>query len=331
MGIKITSDNIDFKEYLNAIELAIKKNFGTISNTSLEYIALNHLLRSNDHMRSILALLSCEAISGNYHPAIPVAVGYEMAHSTALIHDDIIDGAIFKKGSKTVIEEYGLPITLLLTDWLMFSVFGQFSKYCSSNISKRQLHKLLKIAEITGKASIQGEFQDQKLANFKKISLKNYLKMIKLKTGSLIAAATASGGIVSGAKLDQINALFKFGEYLGMSYQVLDDLLDVIDSNENKKSTFTDIRNGKLNAVLVHALINTNRKNANFINSLISKEITIIEREQLKKIFEKTGSIRFANELSLDLSEKSRACLMILKNSADITKLLAFSYIAVNQ
>src|SRR5208282_2960205 len=214
------------ESYVGRIDSRISARVGTGSH-SLE-IAVAEALSGGKRVRAVLALLWCELVSGEFDAAIPVATAYEFAHAAALVQDDIVDGSESRRGDESIVKKYGLRSAILASNLLLAYVPREISEYGEGEPNGGR--KLAKLFELLGDAyasSVLGEFLDLEMAEKVDASEGDYEHMIGLKTGALIGASSASG-VVVGGKADSgrmVDLAYRFGESLGMAYQVQDDLL----------------------------------------------------------------------------------------------------------
>ena len=323
------------EEFLKSVQ-----NYIDIINSKLEEVTLNHpaflelplryvIKAGGKRLRPLLALLSCAAICGDPKPAIPIATAYEFAHTAALIQDDIIDKGVRRRGKLSAWALWGSEKAMLISDILIFEIFHRLAEYEKSNLPRERLYLLLKLIGDSARQTVQGEFLELELTGKEKITEEDYLTIIRLKTGALLAASAAAGAIVGGGSTGEVSAIYGFAEKLGMAYQVHDDLLDVSGNPERLgKSIFVDVRNKKRNLLVIHVLNNGSREEARFIRSLLGKKkLEEWEFEKAREIFERTGSIKAAKELSLRLAEEGRRHLEVLRPSQAREQLVNLSHI----
>lgn len=169
----------------------------------------------------VLLLLICSKLgdfNNNKKNIIRMASIVEIIHTASLIHDDIIDKAETRRGNITLNKEFGDEFALLVGDYLFSIVLREVSEF-----ENELIHSYL---ATTLKELCIGELiQEDGLYNLNTRRL-DYLRKIKRKTAILIAFATVSGSIISGAKKEDVDSSYRFGYYLGMSYQIIDDYLD---------------------------------------------------------------------------------------------------------
>lgn len=270
-------------------------------------------------VRAILALLWCEALCGDYKRALPVAVAYELAHSAALVQDDIIDGSEKRRGQKSIVSKYGIPNAILTSNMLLFEVPKMLAEYGSSDVSSATLCRLFDMLGESYRDATAGEFRDLEMAKSDNLSEADYEEMIKLKTGALIGASSASGAIIGNDRIDEkiVDSAYTFGELLGMAYQVQDDLLDLVGEEELiGKPAFTDVKSGKRNLVLIHTMKYCSKDEEEFIRGLFWNDS--YRRDQIDKarmLFSKYGSLEHAHRASQQYVARAKETLFVLSES----------------
>jgi geranylgeranyl diphosphate synthase, type II len=306
------------KEYADCIDTQLSElHLGQPPRTTALQRAANEALSAGGkRVRAVLALLWCEVFSGDYKHAIPVAVAYELAHATALIQDDIIDNSDLRRGKRSVVAKYGLSNAILTSDLLLFHVPKMVSKY--RDLSSERLCALFDLLGDSCRASIWGEFLDLEMAavpNESGPEEQDYEEMIRLKTASLLGAPAASGAIVGGASDEEVKTAYKFGECLGMAYQIQDDLLDLMgDEGVLGKQGFTDVKGGKRNVVLIHSLDHCSEEDRSFIVGLLGRREPYSESElqRARQIFTENGSVEYARTKVGRYVEQARGILSVV-------------------
>lgn len=248
----------------------------------------------------VLLLLICSKLgdfNNNKKNIIRLASIVEIIHTASLIHDDIIDKAETRRGNITLNKEYGDDFALLVGDYLFSIVLREVSEF-----ENELIHSYL---ATTLKELCIGELiQEDGLYNLNTRRL-DYLRKIKRKTAILIAFAAVTGSIVSGAKKEDIASCYRFGYYLGMSYQIIDDYLDFAGGTAKLgKEIGQDLVNGN---ITLPALIAKDKNTDLFLdfnrNINIEKKNKIIEYiKSDKDILDETLSI---SQRYLDKAEKS--------------------------
>lgn len=322
-------------EYSSCINNEISSHYGA-GRTELDKVALEAISKGK-RIRAVLALLWCEALGQDYHRAAPVAVAYELAHAAALVQDDIIDGSDMRRGERSIIGKYGTSGAILTSNTLLFQVPNLIAECGRDGADSSTLCRLLDLLGECYRAATMGEYLDLEMAARDNVSETEYAEMIRLKTGALIGAASASGAIIGSASknAEAIDAAVGFGESLGMAYQVQDDVLDLMgEETVIGKPIFTDIRRGKKSLVIIHLLNHSSQEEANFIRSLFDRDGPYEEWEigKTKKLLDRYNSALYAQEFAADCIERAETYLRGIRESNARDRLLELSsYLALRK
>jgi geranylgeranyl diphosphate synthase, type I len=319
------------KEYVDSIDSHLADLYSNFDQSTLHEAVTDALSKGGKRVRAVLALLFCEVFSGDYKPGIPAAVAYELAHAAALVQDDIIDHSDMRRGETSIVEKYGLSNAILASNMLLFYVPKKIAEY--RYLESDKLCKLFDLIGESCRATTCGEFLDLEMARKDDVSEDEYEEMIRSKTAALLGAPSASGAIVGGASEEEANTAYRFGERLGMAYQIQDDMLDLMGDEEALgKPAFTDLRGGKKNIVLIHALENCSKQERGFLAGLFGKEsYTRNEVENARKLFLKYNSIEYSRRKALGHIKEARLILTKVKQSDARSKLLALSHYLSNR
>lgn len=237
-----------YDDKLRLIDSELAKALPVIEPDNL-YDAARHLPKAGGKkFRSLLTLLSCEAVGGNVKDALNIAVAIELLHVSSLIHDDILDGDTLRRGERTVHSIWGTEIAIIAGDLLIGKAV---------EIATRTNHP--RVLNLIAQATVEmceGEILEIELQkNLKAISEEMCLKIIKKKCASLIRVAAESGAIIGGGSEDVVKSISRYGELMGMSYQVRDDVLNFISTETIlKKPVKTDLLAMRPNLVLFRSI-----------------------------------------------------------------------------
>lgn len=193
-----------------------------IIHETMRYSVLN----GGKRIRPILVLESLKACGGKIEEAMPAACAIELVHSYSLIHDDLpsMDNAATRRGRPSCHVKYGEALAILAGDSLLTLAFNLIAR----GRDKTKIGQIIfEISKAIGSfGMIGGQVMDLKVREDKKIDLSTIKYINTHKTASLIAAAAKAGAIVAGASDKKIEALQKYGEYIGFTFQIVDDILD---------------------------------------------------------------------------------------------------------
>ena len=228
------------------------------------------LLVEGKGIRPALCLLSCEAAGGRAKDALPAAVAIEMFHNFTLIHDDIEDCSQMRRGKPCMHVKYGVPLALNAGDGLFMMVWREALSMKGAKREEAQERLLSAFTEVLeGQALELGWYNEGKWG----VSEKEYLRMVGGKTGALIAVSCEVGGLLGGADERTCGALARFGAGIGIGFQIIDDVLNIVgDEKKYRKEIGGDIREGKRTLVTMRALSTLSGKKRQRLVKLLKKE-----------------------------------------------------------
>lgn len=314
------------EKYRTAIEKAVRNS--QFQDSPLSEDAQSVMEAGGKRLRPILVLMSCEAVSGQYTTALPAALAYELAHEASLVQDDIIDDSDLRHDKETIHKKRGLTGAILVSDLLIFDIFTQLAKYGSSTLGKNRITQLMSYISRSANLTITGEFLESSITKQPHITEKDYLKVAGLKTGSLLAAASASGALVGGASEKAVDAMYRFGYNLGIAFQIRDDILDISgDPLQLGKPVMKDLQNNACNIVLINAMEKADVYQQNMLSSLIYKKwFTAMDSKGVMNLLGELRSVDYASKLAERHTTMSRDCLKVLRGSATKDRLVSLTY-----
>jgi len=210
------------------IDRELKKRLpGGAAKPRLLHKAMRYgVLGGGKRIRPMLVLESSKACGGNLKDALPVACAVEIIHSYSLIHDDLpsMDDALTRRGRPSCHVKYGEATAILAGDALLSLAFYLISGRGGNPNMGRVAREISGAIGSFGMAG--GQSMDLEMKNGGRPDLRALMRVNGKKTGALIAAAARSGGMIAGAGRDKIEALGKYGEDIGLAFQITDDILD---------------------------------------------------------------------------------------------------------
>lgn len=241
---------------LESIQTPVKeelKQFADIFETALSHenpllgMALEHLKkRTGKRMRPVLVLL-CARLMGRVNDAVlNAAAALELLHTASLVHDDVVDESDTRRGQLSVNALSGNKVAVLVGDYLL-SVALQLA-------AKTQNTEVVGVVAQLGQTLADGELLQ--LANTKKqeLSEASYYEVIRKKTASLFSACAQVGAILAGGSGEEVERMRRFGQLVGMCFQLRDDIFDFDDKADTGKPAGNDMKEGKLTLPVIHAL-----------------------------------------------------------------------------
>ncbi|WML45113.1 heptaprenyl diphosphate synthase component II [Neobacillus sp. PS3-40] len=266
--------------FLNSdINIIEKRLEDTIQAESLllRQASLHTLQAGGKRIRPIFVLLAAKFGSYDIEVIKNVAVSLELIHMASLVHDDVIDDAELRRGKPTVKTKWGNKVAMYTGDYLL-----ALSLEVITDLNKPSAHKILSntIVEVC-----LGEIQQIKDKYRFEQNFRDYLRRIKRKTALLIATSCQLGAIAADVPESVHKNLYRFGYYVGMSYQIIDDILDFTSSETALgKPAGGDLLQGNITAPVLFAMENSEirceieKVNENMQTADIEKIITLIKQ-----------------------------------------------------
>lgn len=229
---------------------------GTLqTGNPLLQVALDHLLRRQGKMmRPILVLLAARMVGRVNESVLHAAVSLELLHTASLVHDDVIDHSDRRRGQKSVNALLDNRVAVLVGDFLLSKAL-----YHAATTGSQEV--VTWVSEL-GQTLSDGELLQ--LANLDKttISEEDYYEVIRKKTAALFETCAKAGALLAGGGGEQVERLRRFGDAVGMCFQLRDDLLDYDNQHDTGKPSGNDMKEGKLTLPVIHALLATGDEEA---------------------------------------------------------------------
>lgn len=229
-----------------------EKTFGeALSTDNPLLLSVNDyvLQKSGKQLRPMLVLLAAKLCGEVNQSTIFGALSLELLHTASLIHDDVVDDTLERRGKPSINARWTNKIAILSGDYILSKSLGCATKTDNLPILKS-------IANI-GMQLSDGELLQLVNAQFSETAEANYFTIIRKKTALLFSTCSEVGGLSVNANEESLVHLRNFGEYLGICFQIKDDIFDYFEDIQIGKPTGNDIRDGKVTLPLISALLNT--------------------------------------------------------------------------
>jgi len=311
--------NMDkFKDYIKDLNNYLDKYLAFNDPKNL-YDPVKYILNNGGkRLRSLFTLFISDLFSEKIDNALPAAASVEIFHNFTLVHDDIMDNAMIRRGNKTINDKWNNNTAILSGDVMLILSYKLLSNY-----QDQTYIKLSKELNNTARLVCEGQQYDIDFSTQENVQIDDYFKMIELKTAELIACSFKFGGIVSEASETNIETLYKIGKNLGIAFQLEDDYLDAFgQSKDFGKKIGGDILEKK--KTLLYILSKDHLKDKDkelFLDTFNSSELGEDEKiKTIKEYYISSGSkkdledyikkyydisINLINDLELDEDKKN--------------------------
>lgn len=229
-------------------------------------------------LRPFLVMLSCKAVSGAIKPVANAALAVELLHNFTLVHDDIMDNADKRRGKPTLHIKHDVSTAILAGDSLIALAYKYLLKDCKDENSRGVLSTFTQgVLEVC-----EGQSYDKDFETTDKVSIDEYVLMIKKKTAALAEMCCSIGAQLGGGSKEEIRALSDYGLNLGLAFQFQDDLLDIMgDEAEFGKTVGGDLMEGKKTFIFLKALEKATGNDKEDLKKVIANKG--IRKNQVKK------------------------------------------------
>ena len=310
-------------DYLSLIKQPIVtelNDFIDLFNQSLSHsdglleTALSHIRnRGGKRMRPILMLLMAKNYGGVTEATQYAAVGLELLHTASLVHDDVVDESEERRGQMSVNASYNNKVAVLVGDYILSTSLLHVS-LTHNEIIVQRLARL-------GQTLSNGEILQLTNTSQDGLSEDIYYQVIERKTAALFEACAAIGAISAGQDPDDVEAAVKFGQNIGIIFQIRDDIFDYYDSKEIGKPTGNDMAEGKLTLPVIYAINSTqDEQMIALARKVKARTITTEEIARLVEFTKQNGGIQYAERRMLDFHREAMTFIENEVKSPEIAK-----------
>lgn len=286
-------------DYLSLIKQPIQSDlndFNKMFDESLMHAdgmlsqALDHIRRrTGKRMRPILVLLMARNYGNINMSTLHAAVGLELLHTASLVHDDVVDESVERRGQASVNATYNNKVAVLVGDYLLSTALLHVA-YTGNQTIVEYLAKL-------GRTLASGEILQLSNISNQEISEEIYYEVIKQKTSALFEACCSIGALSSGASEEDIEKAKRFGQNLGIMFQIRDDIFDYYTSSDIGKPTGNDMAEGKLTLPVIYALKKTNNDDMyDIARKVKTGHVSQNEINRLVEFTKQSGGIEYAEQ-----------------------------------
>lgn len=260
-------------------------------------------------LRPTLLFLSSELVGYKGETDIDYAVIIEFIHTATLVHDDIVDQAILRRGRASLNSRWGSELAVLMGDYLYISAVQR-----AVNLGWNDIQPI--IAE-TSKNLIEGELIQSHRCYDLNISEEEYIEIIRLKTAKLFSTCTVIPPILQNCRKEERDALFNYGLFIGIAFQIVDDCLDFLaDEKTLGKPVGQDLKEGKVTLPLIYLRDFGKIQDKEFLEAIIAaRRFDSVTLEELSERVVSEGFADMALSKAKDFAEKAMSKLKIFEDS----------------
>jgi len=306
-----------FKDHINLIENYIGELLKGLNDNPV-YDPVKYFLKlPSKRVRPLLTIISSSLYNNDNEYSLPAAISNEIFHNFTLVHDDVMDSSLIRRGKDTVHVKWNLNQAILSGDVMQILAYK-----CLDSYDSKTQKKLLKAFNDTAIKVCEGQQLDIEFESQNNLKFDDYIQMISYKTAVLLASSLKMGGIINNASETDLKSLYQIGLNMGTAFQIQDDYLDLFgDQNIIGKKIGGDIIKNKktvmyhlykenssiedsniLDEIYNDSNIQNDQKVSNIKKLFEENEIDLKTRELVKKYTSKTDE--YINALMIDTSKK---------------------------
>ena len=275
-------------------------------------------------IRPILMMLSYNLYKENPKTILSSACALETYHNYTLLHDDLMDEAPLRRGQQTVHTKWNNNQAILSGDSMLVLAYERLAQ-----VDTKHLQAVLNLFTETALQIGEGQQYDMEFEHRNDVTIDEYIEMIRLKTSVLLACATKMGALLADASAEDAENLYKFGEQIGLAFQLQDDYLDVYgDSKVFGKKIGGDITSNKKTYMLITAFNRANDKQRAELEEWINKTAFVTEEKiaAVTRLYNEIGVDKLAKEKMDYYYEQGKQYLQAVKLPEEQKKeLLAYA------
>ncbi|MCL6638540.1 MAG: polyprenyl synthetase family protein [Firmicutes bacterium] len=314
----------EIRDDLLAVERELRAVVQT-PNPLLTETATHLLNAGGKRLRPALTLFGARFCNFDLEKVLPLAVALELIHMATLVHDDVVDAAMTRRGKPTVKARWGNSISTHIGTYLFSTSLILISKYEDKPLISRVLSD-------TSVKMCEGEIQQLSASFDVHQTIRDYFYRINRKTALLIAASAQLGAVACGAPPDVYLPLKRYGHNIGMAFQITDDILDMVaDQKQLGKPVGGDLRQGIITLPVIYALKNSNKRERliELVGKIDKNEDEV--REAIEAVKE-CGAIEYSFYVSGKYIDKAKEALTVLPPiSVRDTLALAADFIGIRK
>ena len=245
------------------------------------------LAEGGKRMRPVLAMLAYNIYADDVQRVLPAATAVEIFHNFTLLHDDIMDNAMVRRGRPSVFARWGSNVAILSGDVMMIEAYRHLQ-----GVEAKYLPAVFERFNTMAAQVCEGQQYDMDFETQPKVAVAEYMNMIELKTAALLCGAVTIGATLAGASEEDVQKLHRFATEVGLAFQLQDDLLDSYGDEQLGKKIGGDILEGKKTYLMIISLSHATEPQREVLRSThLNKELSDEEKiAAVKGVYDAIGA-----------------------------------------
>lgn len=237
-------------------------------------------------IRPTLLMLTYNLYAEDIERALMPAMAVEIFHNFTLLHDDIMDNAMVRRGRPSVHAKWGENVAILSGDTMLILAYSHLQRTATERLSE-----ILECFNEMAAEVCEGQQFDMDFETQQKVSVVDYMRMIELKTAALLAGSATIGALLAGASDHDCRCLYEFAREIGLAFQLQDDLLDSYGDERLGKKIGGDILEGKKTILMIEAFSRANEEQRDVLRTThLRKDISDAEKiATIKALYDELG------------------------------------------
>ncbi len=262
-------------------------------------------------IRPSLCLMVAESLGAEDRRAMPFALACEVLHNFFLVHDDIEDGDVKRRGRDTVWVRFGRDNAINIGDYMFTLTYRSVLRSSEAGVDGATLLRLVELMTATLEHTGEGQALDMNARRRRDLTMEDYLRIVEEKTGSYLACALIGGALVAGADAAVVAALERFGRMAMPVFQIADDMLDLSEA-KGRGEVGSDIKEGKRSFLVVHTAAHCTPAEGRGMFDILDKpreETTAEDVERVIRLFRKYGAEEAGRRRGEELLGRAREAI----------------------
>ncbi len=276
------------------------------------YEASMHLIRAGGkRLRPLLVALSSKMYGLPLEVSSWAAASVELLHNFTLVHDDIIDRDELRRGVPTVHKVWGEGLAIVAGDLLFAKSYEALLRLLDYGVSYERVASAIRELTWAAITVAEGQAMDILFVSLERVSVEDYIEMVRRKTAALFKSSILIGSIIAGAPEEDLARLSEFATSIGIAFQIRDDELGLMaDESVLGKPRYSDLREGKKTLLVLYALERADEvRRRKILNSLGRPGATRAELEDVAKTIVELGALEYSNKLAEEFVRRGAEAL----------------------